>query len=116
MRMIACEVIIPFVSGRTRLPWKSNKIQYWEDATAYLFGGIRPISLGVTGKWCDTEAPLDVGIIPDPQNSYEIAVEMGRIEELREFIKFTCAHFEQKCTYFKVGHDVEFIEHPLGWP
>lgn len=54
--------------------------------------------------------------MPDPQNRYEIAVADSRVDELREFLKFTCVHFEQECLYFKVGAAVEFLDNPLGWP
>ncbi len=114
--MIACEVVIPTVSGRTRLPWAPNKVPDWETASAYLFGGISPIALGVIGKWRNPAAPPPQGIIPDPQNRYEIAVATSRVDELREFLKFTCLHFEQECLYFKVGTKVEFLDNPLGWP
>ena len=116
MATIACEVIIPTVSGRTRVPWAPNQIPDWETATAYLFGGISPIALGVVGKWRKPAAPPGKGIVPDPQNRYEIAVTDGRVGELREFMRFTCAHFEQECLYFKVGSAVEFLDNPLGWP
>jgi hypothetical protein len=116
MPTIACEVIIPTVSGRTRLPWTPNKIPDWENAAAYLFGGISPIALGVVGKWRNPAAPPGKGIVPDPQNRYEVAVPDDRVGELREFMRFTCAHFEQECLYFKVGSTVEFLDNPLGWP
>jgi hypothetical protein len=57
MAMIACEVVIPTVSGRTRLPWHPNKLPDWETATACLFGGISPIAIGVVGKWRNPTAP-----------------------------------------------------------
>jgi hypothetical protein len=116
MAMIACEVVIPTVSGRTRLPWHPNKLPDWETATAYLFGGISPIAIGVVGKWRKPAAPPGMGIVPDPQNRYEVAVESARIAELREFLRFTCAHFEQECLYFNVSGNVEFLDNPLGWP
>ncbi len=116
MATVACEVIIPTVSGRTRLPWTPNKIPYWEFATAYLFGGISPVALGVTGQWRNPALPPGACIVPDPQNRYEIAVPDNRVDELREFMRFTCCHFEQECLYFKVGVTVEFLDNPLGWP
>ncbi len=116
MATTACEVIIPTVSGRTRLPWTPNKVPDWETATAYLFGGISPIALGVVGKWRNPAAPPGKGIVPDPQNRYEVAVADDRVGELREFMRFTCAYFEQECLYFKVGSTVEFLDNPLGWP
>jgi hypothetical protein len=33
MATIACEVVIPTVSGRPRLPWTPNKVPDWETAT-----------------------------------------------------------------------------------
>ena len=115
MALVACEVVIPTVSGSTRFPWPSNKIPDWEAATAYLFGGISPIAVEVVGQWHPTSPPGQ-GIIPDPQNRYEIAVLPERVDELREYMRFTCAHFEQECLYFKVGADVELLDNPLGWP
>jgi hypothetical protein len=38
------------------------------------------------------------------------------VDELREFLKFTCVHFEQECLYFKAAGTVEFLDNPLGWP
>jgi hypothetical protein len=116
MALIACEVVIPTVSGRTRLPWAPNKMPDWESASAYLFGGISPIAVGVVGKWRGPAAPPGHGVVPDPQNRYEIAVPDSRVDELREFLKFTCVHFEQECLYFKVAGTVEFLDNPLGWP
>lgn len=116
MALIACEVIIPTVSGRTRLPWAPNKMPDWESATAYLFGGISPIALGVVGKWRNPAASPGQGIVPDPQNRYEIAVPNSRVDELREFLKFTCVHFEQECLYVNVDGNVDFLNNPLGWP
>ena len=116
MATTACEMIIPTVSGRTRLPWTPNKIPDWETAAAHLFGGISPIALGVVGKWRNPAAPTGKGIVPDPQNRYEIAVADERVSELREFMRFTCVHFEQEYLYFKVGAAVEFLNNPLGWP
>ena len=78
MATIACEVIIPTVSGRTRVPWTPNQVPDWDTATAYLFGGISPIALGVVGKWRNPAAPPGKGIVPDPQNRYEIAITDGR--------------------------------------
>ena len=49
------------------------------------------------------------------ENRYEITVSRARIPELREFLRFTCVHFEQQCLYFKVGGVVELIDNPLGW-
>ena len=116
MPTVACEVIIPTVSGRTRLPWAPNKVPDWESACAYLFGGILPLAIGVIGKWRNPAAPQGQGIVPDPQNRYGIAVDTERDDELRVFMSFTCAHFEQECLYFKVGANVEFLDNPLGWP
>jgi len=116
MPTTACEVIIPLVSGRTRVPWPSTKVPDWECAVAYLFGGISPVAVGVTGKWRNPAAPTGRGLVPDPQNRYEVAVADERVGELREFLRFTCAPFEQECLYFKVGTTVEFLDNPLGWP
>lgn len=116
MPTVACEMIVPLVSGRTRVPWHANKVPDWEDACAYLFGGISPLAVGVVGKWRNTNAPPGQGIIPDPQNRYEIAVDATRVAELREYARFTCVHFEQECLYFKIGAAVEFLDNPLGWP
>jgi hypothetical protein len=55
--------------------------------------------VGVVGKWRNPAAPPGQGIVPDPQNRYEVAVDLARIGELREFLKFTCVHFEQECLY-----------------
>jgi hypothetical protein len=87
MPMIACQVIIPIVSGKTRLPWSSNKMPDWEAAAAHLFGGISPMALGVVGKWRNPAAPPGKGIVPDPQNRYEIAIDDTRVSELREFMR-----------------------------
>jgi hypothetical protein len=114
--MIACEVIIPLVSGRTRAPWHPNKIPDWEEAVACLFGGISPLAVGVVGKWRNPNAPPGQGIVPDPQNRYEVAVDDDRVDELREFMRFTCVHFQQECLYFKIIGNVEFLDNPLGWP
>ena len=114
--MIACEVVIPLVSGLNRVPWQHRKVPDWEDAVAHLFGGVSPIALGVVGKWNDPKAARGQNIIPDPQNRYEIAVPDERVDELREFMKFTCVHFEQEVLYFKVGVNPEFLDNPLGWP
>jgi hypothetical protein len=116
MPLIACEIVIPLVSGSTRVPWGPNKVPDWETACAHLFGGISPIAVGVVGKWRNPAAPAGHGIVPDPQNRYEIAIDAGRVAELREFARFACAHFEQECLYFKVGVNVEFLDNPLGWP
>jgi hypothetical protein len=116
MPTVACEVVIPTVSGRTRLPWTPNKLPNWEAACAYLFGGISPLAIGVVGQWRNPAAPPGQGLIPDPQNRYEIAVDAARVDDLRSFMRFTCAHFEQECLYFKVGVNVEFLDNPLGWP
>src|SRR3990170_3357328 len=116
MPRTACQVIVPTVSGPTRLPWTPNKIPDWEFAVAYLFGGISPVAIGVVGKWRNPAAPPGRGIVPDPQNRYEIAVPAARGRGLREFMRFTCAHFEQECLYFKIGSTVEFLDNPLGWP
>ncbi len=116
MPMIACEVVVPTVSGKTRLPWTPNKVPDWEAAAAYLFGGISPLAVGVVGHWRNPKAPAGQGLIPDPQNRYEIAVDSARVAELREFVRFSCAAFEQECMYFKVGNTVEFLDNPLGWP
>jgi hypothetical protein len=43
MPTVACEVLVPLVSGRTRLPWSPDKVPDWEYASAYLFGGISPV-------------------------------------------------------------------------
>jgi len=110
--MIACEVVIPLVSDKNKVPWQATKLQFWETAVAYLFGGISPITMNVVGNWVDPRGKL----IPDPQNRYEIAVEDDRVDELREFMKFTCCHFEQEYLYFKVGVNPEFLSNPLGWP
>lgn len=107
---------MPLVSGRTRAPWHSNKVPDWEKAVGRLFGGISPLALGVTGLWRNPASPPGHGLIPDPQNRYEIAVDQGRVEELREFSRFTCVHFDQECLYFKVGVNVEFLDNPIGWP
>jgi hypothetical protein len=88
----------------------------WENAVACLFGGISPVALGVTGKWRDPGAPANQGIVPDPQNRYEIAVLPSRVEELKQFVLFSCIHFEQECMYFKVGVRVDFLYNPQGWP
>ena len=116
MPTVACEIVVPLVSGRTRVPWSTNKVPDWEDAVARLFGGISPVAIGVVGKWRNPAAPVGQGIVPDPQNRYEIAVDVGRVPELREFALFTCVHFEQECLYFKVAANVEFLDNPLGWP
>lgn len=116
MVTIACQVVIPAVSGRTRLPWTPDKIPNWEYATSCLFGGISPLALGVVGLWRNPKLAPPKGVIPDPQNRYEIAVTEDRVDELREYLRFTCAHFEQECLYFKVGSSVEFVPNPLGWP
>jgi hypothetical protein len=113
---VACEVVVPTVSGRTRLPWPPNKVPDWEDACACLFGGISPVAIGVIGKWRNPAAPPGQGIVPDPQNRYEIAVDPARVDELRSFMLFTCVHFEQECLYFKIAGNVEFLSNPLGWP
>lgn len=110
--MIACEIVIPLVSGRNKVPWPVGKIQSWTNAVCYLFGGISPIAVGVTGKWKDPQGNL----IPDPQDRYEIAVDDELVDELREFMRFTCCHFEQQLLYFKVGVRPEFLLNPLGWP
>lgn len=116
MPLIACDVIIPTVPGRTRLPWAPNKLPDWESATAYLLGGISPIALGVVGKWRNPAVSARKGIVPDPQNRYKIVVSDSRVDELREFLRFTCVHFEQECLYFTVAGNVEFPDNPLGWP
>ena len=115
MPSIACEVIVPYNSGLTSLPWTPNKIPDWEKAVAFLFGGISPLAISVVGLWTK---PSRTGstLMPDPQNRYEIAIDQKRVPELREFIRFTCAHFEQECVYFKNGVSIEFIDNPLGWP
>lgn len=116
MAMTACQVVIPLVSGRTRAPWHPNKVPDWEAATAYLFGGISPIALAVVGRWRDPSKPPRKGIVPDPQNRYEVAVGRSRIAELKEYMRFTCVHFEQECLYLALAGAVEFIDNPLGWP
>jgi hypothetical protein len=45
-----------------------------------------------------------------------VAVPDDRVPELRQFMRFACAHFEQECLYFNVGGAVEFLDNPLGWP
>lgn len=115
MPMTACEVVVPTVSGRTRLPWTPNKIPDWEMATACLFDGISPIAIGVVGLWRNPTASQGKCIVPDPQNRYKIAVADECLDEFREFIRFTCSHFEQECIYFEVGSAVEFLDNPLGW-
>jgi hypothetical protein len=72
-------------------------------------------AVGVVGRWRNPAAPTDQGIVPDPQNRYEIAVADSRVDELRAFLRFTCAHFEQECLYLEVGTAVEFLDNPLGW-
>lgn len=72
--MIACEVVIPLVSGRNKVPWPPGKVQFWMNAVSYLFGGISPIALGVTGTWRNPQGKL----VPDPQDRYEIAVDDAR--------------------------------------
>lgn len=114
MPSIACEVIVPLVSGKTRAPWHVNKVPDWENAVAFLFGGISPVAMNQVGLWRNP-AP-GAGIVPDPQNRYEIAVDPNRISELRQFVLFSCVHFEQECMYFKVGTSVELLDNPAGWP
>jgi len=64
--LIACQIIVPTVSGRTRLPWHPNKLPDWETATACLFGGISPIAIGVVGRWRNPAAAPGSGITLEP--------------------------------------------------
>jgi hypothetical protein len=54
------------------------------------------VAIGVTGIWRNRQGNL----LPDPQNRYEIAVDDSLVPELREFMRFTCCHFEQEELYF----------------
>lgn len=115
MPLVPCEVVIPLVSGHTRVPWPVNKIPDWEHAVADLFGGISPIALGVTGLWNNPALPAGQRIVPDPQNRYKIAVEAARVEEFREFLRFSCAHFDQECLYWETPGNADLLSNPLGW-
>ena len=116
MPLVPCEVVIPLLSGLNRVPWPARKIPDWEHAVAHLFGGRSPIAQGVVGLWNNPAAPLGQHIVPDPQNRYKIVVEASRVDELREFMRFACVHFEQQCIYFETPGNVEFLANPLGWP
>lgn len=113
--MICCEILVPVLSGRTRAPWHANKVPDWEEAAAYLFGGLTPSGAVTTGLWRDPDEPPHSPLVRDPLYRYEIAVEDNQVQLLRQFALFTCAHFEQKCLYFKVGTAPEFLPNPLGW-
>jgi len=39
-----------------------------------------------------------------------------KVPLLREFLRYTCASFEQETLYFVVGQQAEYIPNPLGWP
>jgi hypothetical protein len=52
----------------------------------------------------------------DVHNRYEIALPQPQVPLLREFLRYTCASFEQETLYFVVGQQAEYIPNPLGWP
>jgi hypothetical protein len=93
-----------------------NKLPDWELATAYLLGGISPISLGVVGKWRNPAAPPGQGIVPDPQNRYEIAVADSRVDELRASpVHVRALRAGVPLREGGDGAAVEYLDNPLCW-
>ena len=114
---VACDVVIPWTSGFDGSRWPAGKIAWWEQSVALLFGGITPVARGQGGLWRAPNAAVRTSpLVRDTQDLFRIAVPGDAVPLLREFMRFTCAYFEQEQLYFQVGSQVEFIDNPLGWP
>ena len=97
MKLVACEILIPRLSDRTRKPFPANKVRGWRRELARRFGGYTDRG-AVAGVWMDEQGQL----VGDESNCYLVAVEPARVEELRAFAREACKTFDQRCIYFQI--------------
>ncbi len=104
MKLVACEILIPVVSDRTRKPFPADVVAGWRLELAERFGGYT-IRGRVQGMWRDEEGQL----VGDESDCYLVAVEPAQLDELRAFARAACAVFDQRCIYFQLVGQAELL-------
>lgn len=104
MKLVACEILIPVLSDKTRQPWPEDKVSDWTARLAAQFGGYT-LRGTVSGVWRDENGV----IVTDESDCYLVAVERARLPELRAFARQAAREFEQRCIFFAVVGTAELL-------
>ena len=104
MKLVACEILIPVVSDRTRQPFPDDVVQAWELQLAEKFGGYTRRGT-VSGVWRDEQGQL----VGDESACYLVAVGPAQLDDLRAFARAACETFDQRCIYFQIVGQAELL-------
>ena len=114
--LVVFNILIPCTEDATGLVHAPEKFDAWVLETAERFGGVTVVGLALRGLWFDPTAAAGAPAIEDHNNSYKVAVEPSRIDELREYVRATARTFGQKCLYFERTGEAEFVWDPAHDP
>jgi hypothetical protein len=108
--LLECSFLIP-VHRDSRLSdgerQDQNSWQWLESTLLSLFEGVTPDRGTLDGFYKDPDTGK---IVTDQSYRYTVAVENGRVGELRELLSAACRIFKQKSIYLSIAGRVEFVE------
>jgi hypothetical protein len=108
--LLECSFLIPthhdsrVSDGAEQSP---NSWKWLESNLLTLFEGVTPDRGLLDGFYKDPDSGR---IVVDQSYKYTVAVEEGRIGELRKLLAEACGVFRQKSIYLSVAGRVEFID------
>ena len=111
-RRVECSFLIPLVRNSDRTKHSPTAWRLLQDTLRRHFGGLtgpeRVINVARDCKRGEYTSP-EGGVIEDESHRYTVAVEPGRVDELRVVLRRAANTFDQIEIYLSVRGDVEFV-------
>jgi hypothetical protein len=108
--LLECSFLIPVRRSSDLSDGHEHEDKSWQWLQSSLlsrFEGVTPDRGTLDGFYKDPDTGK---VVTDRSYRYTVAVEKGRIDELRELLAKGCGVFQQKSIYLSVAGRVEFVE------
>jgi hypothetical protein len=104
-----CSFLIPLTRDSVLSDGLKHETSAWEWLETELdirFEGFTEAPGYYRGSYRDPDTGERVN---DESKQYVVALDLNRIEELRELLSIACDTFQQKCIYLSIAGQVEFV-------